>query len=103
VAEALTSDNTNLFVVNKDDNTIVQFIIGNDGKVYAQNTTNTPGIFPMAVAVSGSNLFVVDTYQPLPTCSPAAPCFRVDWRISDQHSHHGPSAEPVPGRPDCER
>jgi len=74
VAEALTSDNTNLFVVNKDDNTIVQFIIGNDGKVYAQNTTNTPGIFPMAVAVSGSNLFVVDTYQPLPTCSPAAPC-----------------------------
>jgi 6-phosphogluconolactonase (cycloisomerase 2 family) len=74
VAEALTSDNTNLFVVNRDDNTIVQFIIGNDGKVYPQNTTNTPGIFPMAAAVSGTNLFVVDTYQPLPTCSPAAPC-----------------------------
>jgi 6-phosphogluconolactonase (cycloisomerase 2 family) len=74
VAEALSSDNTNLFVVNEDDNTIVQFIIGNDGKVYPQNTTNTPGIFPMAVAVSGTNLFVVDTYQPLPTCSPVEPC-----------------------------
>jgi 6-phosphogluconolactonase (cycloisomerase 2 family) len=74
VAEAVSSTNTNLFVVNKDDNTIVQFIIGNDGKVYPQNTTNTPGIFPMAVAINGTNLFVVDTYQPLPTCSPAAPC-----------------------------
>lgn len=74
VAEAVSSTNTNLFVVNRDDNTIVQFIIGNDGKVYAQNTTNTAGIFPIAVAVSGTNLYVVDTYQPLPTCSPAAPC-----------------------------
>jgi 6-phosphogluconolactonase (cycloisomerase 2 family) len=74
VAEAVSSDNTNLFVVNRDDNTISQFLIGNDGKVYPQNTTNTPGIFPMAVAVSGTNLFVVDTYQPLPICSPAAPC-----------------------------
>jgi 6-phosphogluconolactonase (cycloisomerase 2 family) len=74
VAEAVSSDNTNLFVVNKDDNTIEQFLIGSDGKVYPQNTTNTPGIFPMAVAVSGTNLFVVDTFQPLPTCSPAAEC-----------------------------
>jgi 6-phosphogluconolactonase (cycloisomerase 2 family) len=35
---------------------------------------NTPGIFPLAVAVNGTNLYVVDTYQPLPSCSPAAPC-----------------------------
>jgi 6-phosphogluconolactonase (cycloisomerase 2 family) len=74
VAEAVTSSNTNLFVVNEDDNTIVQFIIGNDGKLYPQNTTNTPGIFPMAVAINGTNLFVVDSYQPLPTCSTASPC-----------------------------
>src|SRR5450432_2486413 len=74
VAEVVSSDNTNLFVVNEDDNTIEQFLIGNDGKVYPQNTTNTPGIFPIAVAVSGTNLYVADTYQPLPTCSPAAPC-----------------------------
>jgi DNA-binding beta-propeller fold protein YncE len=74
VAEAVSSDNTNLFVVNRDDNTIEQFLIGNDGKVYPQNTTNTPGIFPIAVAVSGTNVFEVNTYQELPTCSPAAPC-----------------------------
>ena len=48
VAEAVSSDNTNLYVVNQDDNTIVQFVIGNDGKLYPQNTVNTPGIFPLA-------------------------------------------------------
>ena len=74
VAEAVSSDNTNLYVVNQDDNSIVQFIIGNDGKLYPQHTVNTPGIYPLAVAVSGSNLFVVDTYQPLPICSTADPC-----------------------------
>jgi len=74
VADAVSSDYTNLYVVNRDDNTIVQFIIGNDGKLYPQNTVNTPGVYPLAVAVSGTNLFVVDTYQPLPSCSPAAPC-----------------------------
>jgi 6-phosphogluconolactonase (cycloisomerase 2 family) len=74
VAEAVSADQTNLFVVNHDDNTIVQFVIGNDGKLYPENTVNTPGIFPMAIAVSGSNLFVVDTYQPLASCSTAAPC-----------------------------
>jgi 6-phosphogluconolactonase len=74
VAEAVSTDQTNLYVVNEDDNSIVQFVIGNDGKVYPQNTTNTPGIFPLAVAVNGTNLFVLDTYQPLPVCSTAAPC-----------------------------
>jgi 6-phosphogluconolactonase len=74
VAEAVSSAGTSLYVVNEDDNSIVQFTIGNDGKVYPQNTYNTPGVFPLAVAVAGQNLFVVDTYQPLPICSPAAPC-----------------------------
>jgi len=74
VAEAVSADHKTLYVVNHDDNTIVQFAIGNDGKVYPQNTVNTPGIFPLAVTVAGSNLFVADTYQPLPSCSSAAPC-----------------------------
>jgi 6-phosphogluconolactonase len=74
VAEAVSTDHNNLYVVNHDDNTIVQFAIGSDGKVYPQQTVNTPGIFPLATAVSGSTLYVADTYQPLPSCSPAAPC-----------------------------
>jgi 6-phosphogluconolactonase (cycloisomerase 2 family) len=74
VAEAVSTDNTNLYVVNEDDNSIVQFVIGNDGKLYPQNTVNTPGVFPLAVAVSGKFLYVADTYQPLPRCSSASPC-----------------------------
>ena len=74
VAEAVSPDQADLYVVNEDDNSIVQFVIGNDGKLYPQNTVNTPGIFPLAIAVSGSFLYVVDTYQPLPTCNPASPC-----------------------------
>ncbi|MFZ0745272.1 MAG: beta-propeller fold lactonase family protein [Terracidiphilus sp.] len=74
VAEATSSDNSTLYVVNEDDNTIVQFTIGNDGKLYPQNTLNTPGVFPLAVTVNSNYLYVLDTYQPLPTCSTAAPC-----------------------------
>src|ERR1035437_1039547 len=74
VADAVSTDFQNLYVVNEDDNTIVQFIIGSDGKLYPQTTINTPGIFPLAVTVSGSNLFVLDKYQPLNTCSTGSPC-----------------------------
>jgi len=74
VAEAVSSDFTTLYVVNQDDNSIVQFTIGSDGKLYPQNTLNTPGVFPLSVATTSSFLFVADTYEPLPTCSTAAPC-----------------------------
>jgi 6-phosphogluconolactonase (cycloisomerase 2 family) len=71
VAEAVSSDSTTLYVVNQDDNSIVQFTIGSDGKLYPQNTVNTPGVFPLAVTTTSGYLFVADTYEPLPTCSPA--------------------------------
>ena len=74
VAEAVSLDYGSLFVVNEDDNAIEQFGIGTDGKIYPYNTVNTPGIFPLAIAASKSNLFIVDLYQPLPICSDAEPC-----------------------------
>src|SRR5208337_3350794 len=74
VAEAVSADYHNLFVVNQDDNTIVQFTIGSDGKLYPFNTVNTLGSYPMAIAANQSNVFVVDTYQPLQLCSTAEPC-----------------------------
>lgn len=74
VAEAVSSDYGSLFVANQDDNTIVQFVIGTDGKLYPFNTINTPGIYPAALATSKSALFSVALYQPLPACSTAAPC-----------------------------
>jgi 6-phosphogluconolactonase len=90
VAEAVSSDNTNLYVVNQDDNTIVQFIIGNDGKLYPQNTVNTPGIFPARRRRERNEpVYVVDTYQPLPTCSTAAPA-RARWLFSHYPSPPAP-------------
>jgi 6-phosphogluconolactonase len=74
VAEVVSVDYGSLFVVNEDDNTVVQFAIGIDGKLYPYNTVNTPGIFPLAIAADKSNLFVLDLYQPLPLCSNAEPC-----------------------------
>jgi 6-phosphogluconolactonase len=74
VAEAVSADYGSLFVANQDDNTIVQFVIGSDGKLYPFNTVNTPGIYPLALTANKSNLFVVDTYQPLALCSTADPC-----------------------------
>lgn len=74
VGDAVSADDSTLYVVNKDDNTIVQFTIGSDGKLYPQNTVNTPGIYPLAIAVAGSHLYSVATYQPLSTCSNASPC-----------------------------
>jgi 3-carboxy-cis,cis-muconate lactonizing enzyme. len=74
ISEAVAADYSSLFVANHDDNSIVQFVIGTDGKLYAFNTVNTPGVFPVSISASSSNLFVADTYQPLPSCSPASPC-----------------------------
>ncbi len=62
----VTSPNfKNLYVVNHDDNTVVQFSIGTDAKLYPQHTYNTPGTFPNTVAINstGTLLFVTDTYQ----------------------------------------
>ncbi len=74
ISEAVTTDYSSLFVANHDDNSIVQFVIGTDGKLYSYNTVNTPGIFPISIAASTDNLFVADAYQPLPSCSTASPC-----------------------------
>ena len=63
----VTSPNgKNLYAINHDDNTVVEFAIGTDGKLYPQQTCNTPGTFPMQLAVNpaGTFLYVVETYQP---------------------------------------
>jgi 6-phosphogluconolactonase len=82
IAETVSSDFKNLYVANNDDNNITQFGIGNDGKLYSQSTINTPGTFPMALAVanvpgSGSTnsyIYVVDQLQPIAACTQTNPC-----------------------------
>ncbi len=65
VAEVTSPNGANLYVVNHDDNTVVEFAIGTDAKLYPQHTYQTPGTEPNAVAINaaGNLLFVLDTYQ----------------------------------------
>jgi 6-phosphogluconolactonase len=76
IAETVNISTQNLYVVNNQDNNIVQFGIGTDGKLYPQSTVNTPGIFPMAVALNaaGTFLYVVDQLEPVAGCSLGNPC-----------------------------
>lgn len=65
VAEVTSPNGANLYVVNHDDNTLVEFAIGTDAKLYPGHTYQTPGTEPNAVAINqdGTLLFVLDTYQ----------------------------------------
>ena len=66
VADVTSPNGKNLYVVNHDDNTVVEFAIGTDGKLYPQQTCNMPGSYPtqMAVNKAGTYLYIVETYQP---------------------------------------
>lgn len=66
VYEVASPNGQNLYVANHDDNTIVQYAIGTDGKLYPLHTTTTPGTEPVSLAInsSGTALFVLDYYAP---------------------------------------
>jgi 6-phosphogluconolactonase len=66
VADVASPNGKNLYVINHDDNTIVEFAIGTDGKLYPQQTCNLPGSYPSQLTVNkaGTYLYVVETYQP---------------------------------------
>ena len=66
VAAAVGSNNKWMYVVHEIDNTVVEFAIGTDGKLYAQHTYNTPGTYPISVAIDPSEnfLYVLDSYAP---------------------------------------
>jgi 6-phosphogluconolactonase len=66
VDEVTSPNGLYLYVANHDDNTIVQFDIGTDGKLYPLNTVNTPGTEPVALAMNpaGTALYVLDYYSP---------------------------------------
>lgn len=74
VSATVAPDYANLYVANQDDNSIVRFVIGKDGKLYPNQTVNTSGVYPVAITAKGSYLFTVDKYQPLASCSNASPC-----------------------------
>jgi len=83
-----------LYVINHDDNTIVEFGIGTDAKLYPQHTYNTPGTFPNAIAINsaGTFLFVTDTYQPQYTAANPGPGALVVYPINSDGSLGTPVA-----------
>jgi 6-phosphogluconolactonase len=74
VYEVASPNGKALYVANHDDNTVVQFAIGTDGKLYPIHTITTPGTEPVALAINaaGTALFVLDYYAPV---SPGQPSF----------------------------
>lgn len=65
VAIVATPNAKFLYVVHRDDSTVVEFAIGTDGKLYAQHTYNVTGSFPTSAAVDpdGKFLYVAFQYQ----------------------------------------
>lgn len=73
VYEVASPNGKALYVANHDDNTIVQFAIGTDGKLYPIHTITTPGTEPVALALNaaGTDLFVLDYYAPVAPGQPS--------------------------------
>ena len=66
IAASVSNNSKWLYVVHEIDNTVVQFTIGTDGKLYQAHTYNTPGTYPIAMTIDPTSnyLFVVDSYAP---------------------------------------
>ncbi len=77
VALTIDSQGKNLYVLNNLDNTVAQYGVGTDGKLYAGTTVNPSGSQPVALSIYTyeilpatnppkyvSFLFVVETFQP---------------------------------------
>jgi 6-phosphogluconolactonase (cycloisomerase 2 family) len=73
VYEVASPNGKALYVANHDDNTVVQFAIGTDGKLYPLHTFTTPGTEPVALALNpaGTALFVLDYYAPVAPGQPS--------------------------------
>jgi 6-phosphogluconolactonase (cycloisomerase 2 family) len=73
IALVTTPNDKEVYALNHDDNTVVEYIVGSDGKLYAQNTYNIQsGTNPngMAVSPDGKTLYVVEAYGLAPNSTP---------------------------------
>ena len=61
-ATSQKTGNQFLFVLNHDDSTVGSYGVGTDGKLYAENTVNTTGSFPVAAAVDSAGAFLYVAY-----------------------------------------
>jgi 6-phosphogluconolactonase len=95
IAEVTSPDGKFLYVVNHDDNALVAFGIGTDGKLYPTHTYQTPGTFPDAISISadGKLLFVVDNFQPNFTVTNTGPGDLVVYPINADGSLGSPASQ----------
>src|SRR3984885_9212786 len=66
VADVASPNGKNLYVVNHDDNTVVEFAISTNGSIAQQQVCTTPGSSPNQLAINkaGTYLYVVETNRP---------------------------------------
>ena len=84
VADVTSPNGKNLYVVNHDSNTVVEFAIGTDGTLAQQQTCTTPGSSPTQLAINkaGTYLYVVETYQPSHSANTPGPGALVVYPIN---------------------
>jgi 6-phosphogluconolactonase len=66
VADVASPNGKNLYVLNHDSNTVVEFAIDTNGTISQQQSCTTPGSSPTQLSINkaGTYLYVVETYQP---------------------------------------
>jgi 6-phosphogluconolactonase (cycloisomerase 2 family) len=65
IALVTSPNDKGVYALNHDDNTVTEYIVGSDGKLFSQNTYNIKsGTNPngMAISPDGKTLYVVETY-----------------------------------------
>jgi 6-phosphogluconolactonase (cycloisomerase 2 family) len=73
IALVTTPNNKEVYALNHDDNTVIEYIVGSDGKLFSQNTYNIKsGTNPngMAVSPDGKTLYIVEAYGLAPNSTP---------------------------------
>ena len=65
VTVVASPDSLSIYVVHRDDSSVVHFLIGTDGKIYPQKTYNITGSFATDASIdaAGKFLYVTYTYQ----------------------------------------
>jgi 6-phosphogluconolactonase (cycloisomerase 2 family) len=93
-----------LYVLNHDDNTIVQFEVGTDAKLYPEHTYNTPGGSPTAMKIGtdskgASFLYVLDAFQAQYNATNPGPGAVVVYQIMSDGSLGTGTSYPVCNNP----
>jgi 6-phosphogluconolactonase (cycloisomerase 2 family) len=93
-----------LYALNHDDNTIVQFEVGTDAKLYPEHTYNTPGGSPTAMKIGtdakgNSFLYVLDAFQAQYNATNPGPGAVVEYAINSDGSLGTGTSYPVCNNP----